>query len=455
MRLGNTAAQADNRQHDGSNDAAPAGHRRVWRWRSTALCLLLPLPALATDTAPWLLGSNDGARMQLRERGVDFQLGWSNEALHNLDGGSRTLTRHAGQVALGATLDLERLWNWDGARFQITVDKRYGDNLADDAALGTLLGPHEIYGRGQTWWLTNFHLDQDLLDKRVQLRVGKMPVGSDFGFDQCDFLNLTACGSPPGNIEGRYWHNWPIGPWGARVQLALGPQAHLKLGVYQVNARYVDDGWARDNGWKLDNPSGTVGALVPMELGWTPRLHGLPGDHRVGAWISSAGGDDLYLNAQHLPLATAGGSALHRDRSYGAYLSLQQQLSGSDDGAGLHGFLNLTHADSRTARVNRQITAGLVYRQLPWRPADSVGVMAGVNAASEQYSRFARQWNALHPTDTRPLAGGSEKVVEMFYQWVPQPWLRVRPSLQYIARPGGQENSTDALLLGLKSDVVF
>lgn len=400
------------------------------------------------------IGKADGVRKDWEGRGVALQLGWSNEIAHNTRGGYRDATREAGQVVLGAHLDLERLWGWADSQFQITVDKRYGSNVGDAAGLGTLMSVHEIHGRGQTWWLTNFYLDKQWQQGRVALRVGKTPVGSDFGFDRCEFLNLTGCGSAPGNLEGGYWHNWPIGPWGARLQVATGAQSHLKLGVYQVNRRYTDDAWAQDNGWKLSNPSGTEGALIPLELGWTPQPKGLPGHHRFGVWLSTAGGDDLRVDGDGLPLALEQGRARHHERTYGAYVSLQQQLTGQADAAGLYGFLNLTQADGRVARVDRQVAAGVVYRQLPWRLADSAGMVAGLTAASEDHARSARQWNALHPGAQREVAGGSEKVVEAFYLWQPQPWLGIRPSVQYIARPGGGRKD-DALVLGIKTDVTF
>ncbi len=429
---------------------------RILPLAGALLAGLLPVAARAADAdaSAWLLGDWDGARTRLHESGVDVQLGWTNETAHNSDGGERSLTRNAGQFVLGTTLDLERLWNWHGARFQITADKRYGRNVADEAGIGVAMNAHEIYGRGQTWWLTNFYLQQDFADGRVSLRAGKMPVGSDFGYDECHFLNTTACGSTPGNMEGRYWYNWPIGSWGLRAQVGLSAETYLKAGIFQVGADYVDDHWARDNGWKLVNPH-TDGALVPVEFGWTPRLAGLAGHYRLGAWVSSAGGEDLYLNRDGLPLGSAGGQPLHRDRSRGDYLSLKQQLTGSADGTGLHGFVNLTRADSRTARYDAQAVAGVFYQGLPWHAADSVGMMAGITSVSDRYTDRARLWNQFHPDDRQVPAGGAEKVVEAFYEWRPLPSITLRPSVQYIASPGGEASRHDAVVWGVKSAIAF
>lgn len=421
-----------------------------------ALLLASPLARADENTASsWLLGDWDGARTRLHDRGVDLELNWTNELAHNPSGGTGSLTRNAGQFGLGAYFDLEKLWGWNGAAFQVTADERYGRNLGDAAQLGVAMNAHEIYGRGQTWWLTNFYLEQAFADGRVNLRAGKMPVGSEFGYDECHFLNTTACGSTPGNMEGRYWYNWPIGGWGARAQVALSAATYLKAGIYQVNANYVDEDWARDNGWKVINPSGTDGALIPVEFGWTPSWGGLAGHYRLGIWNSSAGGDDLYLDRDGLPRGSTGSDPKHRSHSGGVYLSLKQQLTGGHDGNGLHGFLNLTRIDGTTARYDAQVAGGLFYQGLPWHAADSVGVMAGVTATSDRYTRYVRLWNQTHPDDPLAAAGGAEKVVEAFYEWVPAAWLHVRPSVQYITDPGGEASRGHAVIVGLKTDISF
>ncbi|MCD7097911.1 carbohydrate porin [Stenotrophomonas sp. MMGLT7] len=417
----------------------------------------LPIPVHAADAdSPVLSGDWGGTRTRLEQDGIAFQLGWTNEAAHNASGGERHLTRSAGQFVLGTTLDLERLWNWRGASFQATVSKRYGENLGADAGIGASQLLQEIYGRGQTWWLTRFSLDQELWDGRLALRIGKSPVGADFGYDGCAFQNLTFCGAPPGNIEGRYWLNWPIAPWGLRARLATGDRTYLQLGVYQVNSRYTDDRWARRNGWKLDNPGGTEGALVPVEFGWMPRPRGLPGTYKLGAWINTGGGPDLYLNSERLPLAGAGGEPLQRNNSYGGYLSIVQQLAGEADGKGPQLFFNLTKADRATARFDGQLAVGLIYQGIFDRPRDSAGIAFGATESSSLYARHARAWNAAHP-GSEPLvpAGGYEKVVEVFYAWSPLASIRVQPSLQYVADPGGAGERHNALVLGLRTSVAF
>ena len=121
-----------------------------------------------------------------------------------------------------------------------------------------------------------------------------MTVGEDFFSFSCDFQNLTFCGSQPGNLVGGYWVNWPTSQWGARAKVHTSAETYAQIGVYQVNPNYVDDGWARRNGWKLNNPGGTTGALIPLEFGWMPTIEGRPGTYRAGVWYNTSNGKDLY-----------------------------------------------------------------------------------------------------------------------------------------------------------------
>ena len=93
----------------------------------------------------------------------------------------------------------------------------------------------EVYGRGQTWHMTQFWLNQSFLDNRVQWKIGRLTVGEDFASFSCDFQNLTFCGAQPGNLVGSYWVNWPTSQWATRLKVSTSEQTYVQAGVYQVN----------------------------------------------------------------------------------------------------------------------------------------------------------------------------------------------------------------------------
>lgn len=233
--------------------------------------------AYDVTTSPYLLGDWGGLRTRLADQGVTFNLGYGSEVAHNFSGGTDHLTRYTDQWVMGTTLDLNKLWGWKGGTFQATVTDRNGRNLGSDANIGNNMLIQEVYGRGQTWHLTQFWLNQKLLDDRLEIKAGRVTVGEDFFSFSCDFQNLTFCGSQPGNLVGSYWVNWPTSQWGTRIKYHTSQETYAQIGVYQVNPNYVNDSWASHNGWKLNNPSGTTGALIPLEFGWLPNLGGRPG----------------------------------------------------------------------------------------------------------------------------------------------------------------------------------
>ena len=422
------------------------------------LGLLAPGFALAADAGPYLFGDWNGQRTRLAEQGVSFDFGYTSELAHNSEGGTRALTRYSDQWVLGSALDLDRLWGWQGATFKATVTNRNGKNLSTDAGLGTFQQVQEVYGRGQTWRLTDLHLEQALLDGRVILKAGRMGIGADFAGFSCDFQNLSFCGSQPGNLVGSYWANWPVSVWAGVAKVNTSRDSYLQLGVYQVNPRYLDDGYAVRKGLHPNNPHGTTGALIPVEFGWQPQTgpyRGLPGSYKVGAWYNTSDGDDVALDALRRPLGADSATALRRDGAYGAYVNLEQQVTGIAGGRGATVFLNATQADKFTAATDRQIAVGMEYKGAFDRPRDMIGVAIGATHANGRRATAQRRDAAAHPQGTVAVAHGYEYAAEVFYSWSPLPSVSIRPNLQYVKHPGASTWNHDAVVLGLKTSVAF
>ena len=279
-------------------------------------------------TSPHLFGDWGGLRTSLSERGIDLNLGYTGEAAHNFSGGKDKLTRYTDQWVFGATLNLDKLWGWRGGTFQMTITDRNGRNLGADAGIGNNMLIQEVYGRGQTWHMTQFWLNQSFLDNRVQWKFGRMTVGEDFASFSCDFQNLTFCGSQPGNLVGSYWVNWPTSQWATRLKVNTSEQTYLQAGVYQVNPKYVDDGYARRHGLSLDNPGGTTGALIPLEFGVLPSWNGLPGSYSRRL-VQHLAGQGSVPGRERRRARLTGLAPRERNGQYGFYLNFEQQVSGT------------------------------------------------------------------------------------------------------------------------------
>ena len=336
-----------------------------------------PTESAETQQAPkapaTLTGEWGGVRTDLRDAGVDVAIGYTSEFGANVSGGAKHDATETGQFTFGVTIDTAKLFGLKGGTIQGTVTYRRGDDLDQVAGLGTLQQVQEVYGRGQTWRLTELWWQQDL-GSGFDLKAGRMPQGADFNSFSCTFMNLAFCGAPAGNIAGDYWFNWPIAQWAGRLRYKR-PDWYVMAGVYENNQRNLDNAFFISRG-------GASGVLIPVEAGWTPKLHGLPGSYRIGGWYTTSNAPDVLTGTDRRPFAISGLEPIEHSGRYGAYLLMQQQLTGTwadaPDGPkathGLSVFLNITHTDRNTERTDEQIAAGLFFAgPFKIRPDDDLG----------------------------------------------------------------------------------
>lgn len=430
--------------------------RRSRRCLAAASLIVGSSAAQAYDltTSPYLFGDWNGLRTDLSARGIDFNFGYGGEAAHNFSGGTDRLTRYTDQWVFGATLNLDKLWGWRGATLQATITDRNGRNLGADANIGNNMLIQEVYGRGQTWHLTQFWLNQSFLDERVQWKVGRLTVGEDFASFSCDFQNLTFCGSQPGNLVGSYWVNWPTSQWATRLKVRTSDETYAQVGVYQVNPNYVNDSYARHHGLSLDNPSGTTGALIPLEAGWLPKWQGLPGSYKLGVWYNTSDGADLYQDVNGDARGITGLAPRERNGQYGIDINFEQQVTGNAGGRGASVFLNVSQADKNTAAQDHQIALGVQYKGAFSRARDVIGFAVGATHNNGRYADYVRQQDQQQGTHTT-VGDGYEYVTELYYSWSPVPSVFLRPNLQYIMHPGGTNNNSNAFVAGLKTGFTF
>ena len=239
-------------------------------------------------------------------------------------------------------------------------------------------------------------------------------------------------------------------------KVAFAAEWDVKVGVYQINPSYLDN----DHGLTLGSPAGTVGALFPVELTWSPKLgpSRLPGTYRVGAWYDNATQADVFLAANGQPrVLNPGLPALQRNGEHGYYVNLQQQVSVVDGHTdrGISLFLNYIHADPDTTTISQTLSAGLLYAgPFAARPKDTLGFAAGwtkVNPRVADGQALQNSAGATPPVAVR----NAEYPFELFYSVVATPWLTLGPALQYIYRPGGTSANPNVVVVGLNASIAF
>jgi porin len=424
-------------------------------------CVIATLMACATvaragspQTFPDELAVDwNGLRGLLRDMGVDFRIGYVSETATNLRGGDQELTRYSDQWTFLTKFDLQKLLGLNQAQFQIVITDRNGRNLSSDAKLDSLQQVQEVYGRDDTWRWTDFWYDQRYLDGEIDWKIGRITAGEDFGSFSCEFMNLTFCGSQPGNVVGSYWYNWPVSQWATRVKVAISGFGYVQIGAFEVDPSYLKTHYALD----LGSPPGATGVLAPLEIGWLPTIGGLGGSYKFGGWYSSTSAPDVVENTSGQPLALVGGQPLIRHGQYGEYINFQQRLTapeGVGSQRGLSVFLNATYADRRTSAVDSQIALGLLYTApFAGRSHDEFGFALGETHVNPRLADVETLQSEETPTPAS--VQGTEYVSEVFYNVHLVSWLDLRPNFQYVVQPGGISHNASDLIAGVRVSANF
>ncbi|MBV4537634.1 MULTISPECIES: carbohydrate porin [Pseudomonas] len=419
---------------------------------------------LFASDSPWMLGDWGGTRTELLEQGYDFTLGYTGEMGSNLHGGydhDRT-ARYSDQFTFGSHLDLEKILGWHDTEVQLTITERHGQNISNDRIndprVGGFTSAQEVWGRGQTWRLTQMWIKQKYFDGALDVKFGRFGEGEDFNSFPCDFQNLAFCGSQVGNWVGGIWYNWPVSQWALRVRYNLSDSLYAQVGVFEQNPSNLESG----NGFKLSG-SGTQGAVMPIELVWSPRVNGLKGEYRAGYYYSNAKAQDVLKDSNGQPAAISGAAYRSSSSKHGMWLGVQQQVTSlaSDQSRGLSLFANATVHDKKTNAIDNYVQAGVVYKgPFDARAKDDIGFALArvhVNPGYRKNARLANQVAGLDDYDNPGFlpVQDTEYSAELYYGIHLADWLTVRPNLQYIRHPGGVSQVDDALIGGLKIQSSF
>ncbi|MCK6188758.1 MULTISPECIES: carbohydrate porin [unclassified Pseudomonas] len=434
---------------------------------SAAAVLVLSANAMADEAfsadSKWMTGDWGGERTKLIEQGIDIKADYVGEMGANLHGGYNDdkTGRYSDQFGLGVALDLQKLWGWDNTQAKIQLTNRNGQNISNDRIgdprAGTLSSSMEVYGRGHMVRLTQFWIQHQMFDNKLDVKLGYFGEGEDFNTFPCDFQNLSFCGSQVGNYVST-WYNWPVSQAAIRVKYHITPELYAQIGAYNQNPSQLEHG----NGFKLSG-SGTKGTVIPVELVWSPKVNNLPGEYRVGYYKSAADASDVREDVNGNDAATTGANYRTRSSKKGYWFVAQQQLTthNGDASRGLNIAANATFHDKETNLVDNYQSIMLVYKgPFDARPKDDVGIGAArlhVNDDVKKNSELLNAANGVSDYDN-PLytpIRETEYNFEINYGFHVTNWLTVRPNLQYVVQPGGVDKVDNALVAGLKIQSTF
>ncbi len=421
-----------------------------------------------------LTGDWGGLRSSLEDKGLQLGSIYTNEVLGNPTGGTRQGAIYEGRLELFATLDLAKAVGWSGGLFHVNAYQIHGRGLSANDLNNNILTVSNIEATRSTR-LFDLWLQQDLFDGVLQIRAGQIAGDDEFATSQyaSNFINSTfgwpgilAADLPSGGPA------YPLATPGVRIKLA--PTEALSWSTAVFNGDPAGPGSGNP---QVRDPSGTSfrigdGAFVISEAAYALNQEkdatGLPATFKLGGWYNSGSFADQHFDTTGRSLADPASSGIgaphHGD--WGVYAIADQMIWRRPETTdnGVSAFLRVAGTPSDRNLVSFYADTGINYKGLiPSRGDDVFGIALGyarIGNAARARDHDAQVFSGT-PTPVRDY----EAALEITYRAQVAPWWTVQPDFQVIFHPGGNvanpndpsglKTIPDAVILGLRSTIVF
>jgi len=409
-------------------------------------------PAVAQTAPPSPFGG------LLASYGVAPNASYTGEFAANPSGGARQGGDYAGQLALGADVDLQKLMGLTGGAFHVELTDRQGRDLANDT-INNSVAAQEIYGGGQTYYLTTLTYDQKLFGGLVNIEVGRTEIDQVALQDPiyCEFQSNGFCGQP--DIMGKVINAsfYPVAIWGGHVTLAPTAKTYLTVGLFDSDPA---DSLPRDHGFDFSF-MGSQGVLIPVEFGYQTTFadDAYPRRFDVGAVFDRTPYGYTTYDAATQQLGSNSGFGRSMLYAQAKQMVYRPDMT-SQRGLTVFGAVVLGPDAHQPADYN--VTAGAVYLgPFDTRPLDSLGVAIGDTHYRDSFI------DQLYAYRIGALGGGQRPhndmiMTEIHYNVAATSWLNVMPNIQYIVNPDGlgtlpypKANLPNALVFGLKFNIAL
>jgi porin len=384
-------------------------------------------------------------RSWLEDRGITPTVTFVTDALGNPTGGERQGFTGFSNLDVDLRFDLEKLHGPEGGSFELSTSYRFGSSLSLKY-IGNVFNVQQVCC-GATFRVVNVDYQQQLLDDRVEFRVGRIAAGDDFLVSPYNYVFVQ--NGFDGNPVGIFFNApgmtaYPNATWGALVKGKPTERTYIMGGWYNGDPSIRDN---RHHGldWSMRGPLFAIGEFGYQANG-LPGDQGLLGNYKAGLWYDNSQYTDFNTVARgHSPRATRG--------NWGFYGLFDQVLIQFGERSGNRGFgvtgSLLVSPDQSVSQMPFFSTAGFVARGIfPSRPTDVVGfgVVFGYFSNDLQDSQgragqpVQRFETVLEATYRLKFLGDS------FY---------FQPDLQYIIRPGGTGRTSNAVAIGAQTGINF
>jgi porin len=384
----------------------------------------------------YLFGDWGGERSRLADKGVTFDLNNIGDFQTDVTGSQTHHATYFGRFRASADINLNKLSDFDGEFFFSGV-WQYGQNLSGQYlqvnTLVSSIAGTETYRIDQLWY------QQGLFEHRVTVKLGQVAAVNEFGAtDFFDILMNDELGYAPNAIFNTKQPFSPAGKPGVIVWGDLSvvtPGLYAKVGVFTADDDpYHPDQYGTDYANDFDH-----GSVVSFELGYQEHNKNYPGVYKAG------------INANNLAVYSNPNTGENYRGDFTAYGLAEKTVYHPTDGdgnlelkQGLDLLLEFVGAPGDRNPLQFEVTAGARYTGLiPGRDQDKTGfgVIYSQNGYAYSDANAATYGNNLN----------GETTLELTYQINPLSWFSLQFDNQFIIDPGGDDQRSGILVLGLRT----
>ncbi|TKJ33512.1 MAG: hypothetical protein CEE38_20340 [Planctomycetes bacterium B3_Pla] len=373
-----------------------------------------------------------GIGESLAGSGVEIGVGVTGIYQQTVRGGldtHRRSGRHSGSYDLEMTADLQKLLGFDGGSIYILVEGGWPDEEGIDAgSVGSVFGVNADAIGNDAMLVKELYCRYPLLGDNTTLMVGKIDFTSVFDAsayaddETSQFLNGAFVDNP----------TIPFPDYSLGAVLSCNPTEswYIMAGAADAQA----DG--RETGFRTTF-GGEDYFLYILETGITLELdsagRALQGAYRAGLWNDPQ------------PKGHSDATRNYRD-DVGFYISCDQMLTKEntepEDSQGLGTFFRYGYANSRKNDIHCFWSVGFQYQGLvEGRDEDVLGIGFAQGI-------FSNKASATYTEDC-------ENALELYYNVLVRRQVSISPGIQYITNPGGDNAVSDAVVLGLRTQIMF
>ena len=365
-----------------------------------------------------------GLNDSLKSSGIEIGFGLTTVYQANIKGGTSTNDgqgRYVGRYDLEISANLEKLLGIEGGSFFVHGWGGWPDSEGiDEQSVGSAWGINALAVGNRGMDIVEAFYEGHLFSENLIIAVGKLDFtgifdASNYADHECaQFLNAAFVDDP--TIP------FPAQGLGVVLNWTITDNWYLMGGIADAQAD------SREVGFRtaLHNEDYFFYAL---ETGITAGN----GNYRAGLWNDPQ------------PKTNSDGTKDHCD-DIGFYTScdwhVYEENPNTDDGQGMGVFARYGYAPSKRNDITNFFSAGFQYQGLFESRDDDVFGLAYAHGV------FANSAASTYPEDY-------ESVVEAYYNAQITPWFVFGPSIQYVTKPGGSNTAKDAMVFGLRAQMIF